>query len=499
MHKNKLDLHNDQILLLQNQLQNFWTERMFLQSPMPISLKYGSSSSYTTRSKSYKSGSHTLNCAALDQIIHIDPGKQIALVEPRVTMEALTKATLAHGFVPPVIPELKEITVGGAIMGAGAESASHRWGTFNDTCLGLEFLRADGHLVKTTPHQNADLFYALPGSYGSLGALVAAEIKLIPAKEGVHVRYAFFSSPAKAIERLISQSHAANAPDFLDGIIFSKNLAVVIEGNLATKSGTETLPHFSTQPLSAPFYHQHVQAIAQKHSSGTYAEWMSHADYYFRYDLGAFWMGAYLFKLPLVGQLFMQGILKWTQPQQNGFSPAEVQRFHQISEPNAFLRTLLRPLTTCKNLCKMLHKAEKWVQNRFMIQDFCIPEGNADVFLSQVLEAPAIFPIWLLPIKGTPSPQIFAPHRLATATPQDIFLNFGLYGIPHTLDPVEQITHKLEKMTHAFGGRKVLYSHSYYSPEEFWEIYSRKSYEALRQKTGATGFWLDITAKVLSA
>lgn len=500
MPKNKLTIHNQEIQLLQHQIRNFWSERMSLHSPMPISLHYGSNTSYTTRSKSYKNGCQQLNCAALDQVIKIDPENQIAYVEPRVTMQELVKATLPYQLIPPVVPELKDITVGGAIMGMGAESASHRFGTFNDTCAALEFLSADGRLVKTTPSENADLFYGLAGSYGSLGTLVSAEIKLVPAKECVHLHYTFFSNPKEAIDTLLSLAHTADAPEFLDGIIFSKNLAVVISGNLVANTALQKeLPRFSTRPLSAPLYHQHVREIFQNHPSGTYEEIMTHADYFFRYDLGAFWMGSYVFQLPLLRQLIMQGVLKWTKPKQNGLRYDEVQRFHQILNPNAFCRALFRPLVECQNLCKMLHRAEKWMQQRIMIQDLCIPENNALAFAEKILETPAIFPIWLLPIKGTHAPQIFAPHLLAKETPKNMFLNFGLYGIPNSPYPVEQIIPKVEQLTRTLGGRKVLYSHSYYSREEFWEIYSHQDYAELRKKTASEGFWLDIATKVLSA
>ena len=37
--------------------------------------------------------------------------------------------------------------------------------------------------------ENADLFYSVPWSYGTLGFLVAVEMKIIPAKPYVKLRY----------------------------------------------------------------------------------------------------------------------------------------------------------------------------------------------------------------------------------------------------------------------------------------------------------------------
>ena len=46
-------------------------------------------------------------------------------VEPRITMEELVRKMMPYGLTIPVVPEFKSITVGGAIMGMGGESASH--------------------------------------------------------------------------------------------------------------------------------------------------------------------------------------------------------------------------------------------------------------------------------------------------------------------------------------------------------------------------------------
>jgi hypothetical protein len=74
----------------------------------------------------------------------------------------------------------------------------------------------------------------------------------------------------------------------------------------------------------------------------------------------------------------------------------------------------------------------------------------------------------------------------------------GVYGIPSHYAPIAHITSELEQKTKSYTGRKILYSRSYYSEEQFWQIYSREAYEALRTKMGAKGIWHEITEKVLS-
>lgn len=495
----KKDIHAKEVKRLQEQIRNFYAQKRFQKNSIPLTLKYQSSESYTTRTKSYKIGCSNLDCGALNHIIEIDPIKQTALVEPRVTMNELLQATLPYGFTIPIMPELKEITIGGAIMGMGLESASHQWGTFNDVCTAFELILGDGTLLRASPSENTDIFYGIPGSYGSLGILVLAEIKLIPAKDFVRLRYHIFSKPFEAVHTLQSLSRSSEPPDFLDGIVFAKDLAVVIEGNLESKENiSPNLPTFSFNPIYSTMYYQHVKRIALNNHTITYEELMTHHDYYFRYDLGAFWMGAYLFHFSLLVSLMMQGILQFSRPSQEWLNEVEIHKFHPLPNPSVAFLMLLRPFIKGKNLCKILHKAEKWIHKRFIIQDFCIPEKHVSHFLTDVLDDPSVFPIWLVQVKGTSHSQIFAPHLLSGEDQESHFMNFGIYGIPSYSSPIAEITKKLEQKTQAYGGRKALYSRSYYDQNEFWSIYSRDAYDLLRDKTFAKGIWHEITDKVLA-
>jgi Delta24-sterol reductase len=484
-------IHQQEVAQLQEQIKRFYLQKNTLKTP--LALKYHSRSSYTTRTKDYKSGCPTLNCGALNRILAIDPIKQTAVVGPRVTMEALLHAALSYGLIPPILPELREMTVGGAIMGIAGESGSHKWGTFNDICLSFEILCGNGALLKVSPTEHPNIFYGIPGSYGSLGTLVSAEIKLIPAKEVVRLRYHIFSDPRQAVEALAGLARSSEPADFLDGMVFAKDHAAIIEGRLDFKDNIAGMPQFSTKPFHAEMYYQHVKGIG----TSSYEEWMTHDDYFFRYYHGAFWIGGYVSHLPLLVQLIKQGYFA-DDVSRECFTKSEIERFHGVIEPNIFFRTLIRPFMSSDYLCKKLHKAERWVQNRFIIQDFCIPEKNAHNFLDEILNDPGVFPIWLLPIKRTKNPQIFAPHCLSEHEQETHLINFGLYGIPSYSAPIKQITKRLEQKTKTCGGRKVLYSRSYYNPKEFWDIYSHEDYEALRDKTHAKGIWHEITHKVLS-
>jgi len=456
-----------------------------LSGKMPFSLKHSSTQTNTTRSRSYKEGCPQLDLSQLNSIIEIDREKQIAVVEPRVTMETLVRATLAKGLLPPVVPEFKEITVGGAIMGGAGESGSHRWGSFNDSCLSLEILCGDGTIITASPTENSDSFYGVPCSYGSLGVILSATIQLIPAKELVRLKYHRCASAQQAVQKI--QELMQTSPDFLDGIIFSKEKAIIIEGNLA--STADYLPYFGLKSKTAPWFFQHVEQVSAEE------EVMTLSDFLFRYDQGAFWVGGFLFQPKLVLPYLLEGIFKGKEKKDRELSKEEIEKLHRPVRPNLFWRALLHPILSTKRLWKLFHLADKWAQRHSVLQDFCIPQEQTVAFLEQIMQDPGIFPLWLCPIKSTQNPQIFAPHLASTSH----VINVGIYGLPsYYTHSTENVAKYLEQKAREFGGKKVLYSRSFYTEEQFWQIYSKKDYCALREKLGAENIFHDITEKVLS-
>lgn len=482
--------HSVKVEKLQNAIK-----KMSEQKTSPIALHYGKGHSNTTRTKEYKKHCSSIDFGQLNEIIHIDCDKRIAIVEPRVTMKMLLQACLPHHLAPPVLPEFKGITVGGAILGGAAESGSHKWGCFNDICLSYEILSGKGDVLKITPYEKEELYYGIAGSYGSLGALVSTEVQLISVPEHVYLTY-HFSKPLDAIEKLKNLYHSSQSPPFLDGIIFSKEIAVIIEGHTQKNEEHSEIPIFCNSPLS-PWFYQHLKQLASQSQNHSYQEKMKVADYFFRYDLGAFWMGTFLFQPLFLSRFITEGLLGFNQKREN-FTENDIQRLHQIKDPNILARTLFHSFMGSQNLWSLLHRAEKWIQNRIIIQDCCIPESNAKNFCEEIMNSPAIFPIWLCPIKGMRTPQIFSPHLMTQNQNDKFFINLGLYGIPSQAHSIKEITKTLEKRVGFYGGRKVLYSHSYYTKNEFWQIYPHKNYENLRKMTDAKGVWRDITDKVLS-
>ena len=71
------------------------------------------------------------------------------------TYEHLVDATLPYGLMPLVVPQLKTITLGGAVTGLGIESTSFRNGCPHESVLEMDVLTGDGRVVTASPRRRA--------------------------------------------------------------------------------------------------------------------------------------------------------------------------------------------------------------------------------------------------------------------------------------------------------------------------------------------------------
>ena len=136
-------------------------------------------------------GAPGLDVSGLAGVIEVDAaGAAVADVQGMCTYEDLVDATLPHGLIPLVVPQLRTITLGGAVTGLGIESTSFRNGLPHESVLEMDVFTGDGEIVTVKPGDA--LFDAFPNSYGSLGYATRLRIELerVPAYvELRHVRF----------------------------------------------------------------------------------------------------------------------------------------------------------------------------------------------------------------------------------------------------------------------------------------------------------------------
>ncbi|MCC5831832.1 MAG: FAD-binding oxidoreductase [Chlamydiales bacterium] len=389
-----------------------------------------------------------IDLSGLDKILEID--RKWVVVEPRVTFQQLCTETLKQGLIPPVVPEFTTITVGGAVMGAALESSSHRFGQVSDTCLEYEVILGNGELVRASPDENSDLYYALSGSYGTLAILTKIKLRLIKAEK--YVQITCRKLPNK---ELIAFLNATHSDDFVEGIALNHDFGVALTGKMTSKVGSAL---YRQKNYWSPWYIQHLSE--NRHSNF----YMTIEEYCFRFDKGAFWMGQYILSIRAMLRLLLHiGIPRLVKDTLN---------------PNLLFRLLFGWALSSRRLYRIWHHVPNEVSERlFFVHDFYAPSTRAEEIFTRFVEETGIFPIWLCPVKGTKSSQFLSPHYGG-----ERFLNIGLYGTPKSPLPVPELSAKLEKEITLYGGRKMLYSYTYYERDFFSKLYDEVQYNALRRK-----------------
>src|SRR3954454_14974350 len=156
----------------------------------PVRLAKRTSNLFRSRTRSDVPG---LDVSGLGGVVSVDvhaDGTATADVQGMCTYERLVDVTLPRGWIPLVVPQLRSITLGGAVTGLGIEYTSFRNGLPHESVLEMDVLTGDGAVVTTRPGD--DLFDAFPNSYGSLGYATRIRIELERAPGLVDLRHLRF-------------------------------------------------------------------------------------------------------------------------------------------------------------------------------------------------------------------------------------------------------------------------------------------------------------------
>jgi len=437
-----METHKGAVARLAEDVARFYTRRT------PFWIYHGSTN--CTRQVSFdRSG--IVDTSDLNHVLEIDPKSMVVIAEPNVPMDLLVQTTLKHGFIPPVVPEFPGITVGGAFSGTAGESSSFKYGYFDRTVNSIEIILANGEVTRASQiDEKKDLFNGAAGAFGTLGVLTLLEIQLIPAKIHVALTYIPVGDTKDAIATLKECVVAEKQPfDFVDGIQFSKDLGVVCVGHM-TDTCTNTPQTFSG-PWD-PWFYMHAQSRCSSGSKKIpLTDTIPLQDYLFRYDRGAFWMGKYY---PLFPFSFLN---------------------------NTFSRWFWDSFLHTRVLFQSMHISNR--SQKFIIQDLGLPVQKAEEFLDFVKEEWGIYPLWLCPLKIGRDVNFQRVGKEGLGEEMELAINVGVWGPgPEDFGKFVAKNRRLERRLGELGGRKWLYAHTYYTQDEFWQLYDREQYDGLRRK-----------------
>jgi FAD/FMN-containing dehydrogenase len=392
-----------------------------------------------------------LDVSAFSGVLEVGDG--FAEVLGMTTYEDLVDATLPTGQMPLVVPQLKTITLGGAVTGLGIESSSFRNGMPHESVVGMDVLTGDGRVVTCSRTQNPDLYFGFPNSYGTLGYALRLRIELERTHPYVHLRHVRCGSVAEAAD-VFASDHGA---DFVDGTWFSPSEVYVTLGSWADSA--PLVSDYTGQQI----YYRSIQRRSE--------DWLTARDYLWRWDTDWFWCSrAFGVQNPRIRRLV----------------------------PRRYLRS-----DTYWKLVALERKYEvkaRWDRRRGrpdqepVIQDVEVPVDRLAEFMDVFAREVPIEPVWFCPIRQRSPDDVWELYRL---DPQTLYVNIGFWSaVPRKEDPAHH-NKLIEDLVDSLGGRKSLYSTAFYERDRFWELYNGPAYDVLKKTYDPDSRLLDLYAKVV--
>ncbi len=410
----------------------------------PVSLRKAGVSHQVPKHGDLRHRDAKIDVSDLTEILEIDPARRICVAESGVTFVDLVAATLLHGLVPMVVPELKTITVGGAVAGCSIESMSFVHGGFHDTCLEYEVVTARGEVLVCRPDgEGALVFQMMHGAFGTLGVLTRLTFRLVPARRFVRLRYETHPTAA-AYRQAIERHAAARDVDYMDGIVHSPRRHVLSLGTFV-----DAAPYTSD--------YRWMRIYWESTASRT-EDYLATPDYLFRYDRGVTRVRPSSF----LGRLLLGRFMSSTQWLGLGA------RLHWALPRR-------RPTVTV---------------------DLFLPISRAEEFLAWYQRELGHYPLWCVPYRRVRDYEWLAPAFYAGLEDR-LFLDFAIYGMRQRGD---RDSHRvLERKLRELGGIKTLISHNYYTEDEFWSIWNKPNYDAVKAITDPDDVFRDLYAKTCRA
>lgn len=429
--------HDEKVRRVASQLKN-------RASAAPITIRKKTVSHEVPKPGDKKYTDEYIDIGDFDEILHIDPARKICVAEAGATFSRVVCETLKFGLVPLVVPELKTITIGGAVVGCSLESMSYKYGGFHDSCAEYELITASGDVLTCTPtNKHKLLFQMIHGTFGTLGILTKITFKLIPAKAFVHVRYEKYNT-LRDYRKAILQHFKKKDADFMDGIIHSPQEYVLSLGNF-----TDFAPYTHRYDWMRIYY------LSTKERKEDY---LRIYDYFYRYDKG-------------------------------------VTNVH----PQSFLgRLLFGKFMNSSTTLRLAQWLRKIIPARAIpiTLDMFIPISKVDAFFEWYNQEVNFYPLWCVPYKRVRDYE-WINTRFINKTRDKLFLDIAIYGMKR--NDGKNYYQIIEDELPKFGALKTLISTNYYTSAQFWKIWNKKNYDTVKKITDPKNIFRDLYNKTCRA
>ncbi|PRQ09509.1 FAD-binding oxidoreductase [Enhygromyxa salina] len=416
---------------------------------------------------------HQIRMGNLRDILHVDVDAKTIRVEPFVTVGQATSYLIDRGHMLAVNLEIAEATLGGLAMAVGMTTHSHKVGLLSETVVAYEVVTADGELLRVTADSHPDLYRALPWSHGTLGLLVGLELKIIPVKSHVHMRYEPAHSQADYCARMYELSTMDDAPDFIEATVYSRDQAVIMKGEFADPVTPEQRAKIN--PIGRwykPWFYTHVR----EYLNGEGDEYIPLRHYLLRHNRSIFWVVEHM--IPGGNHPLFRALLGWMMPPKI-----------------AFLK-----FSTTPAVRKMTFTMQ-------VFQDITLPMSAMADAVNKSDELFDMYPILLYPCRvydrGPGSGQLRNPALKDRVLGRDyaMYFDLGVYGVPGPIQRGEQFKtvhamREMEAFTQSVRGFPFLYADTFMTPKEFEEMFDLTLYRKVRAQYAAQGAFPQLYDKI---
>lgn len=409
----------------------------------------------------------------LKNILSVDIAHKIIRVEPLVTMGDITNFLIPKGYALAVHPEMEDLTIGGLCMGAGIETTSHKHGFLFETIEAIEIVIADGSFIRATRTQHADLFHALPWSHGTLGFMVAVELKIVPVKPYMRLEYIPCHSQEAFCNQFQKLAEADNPPAYLEALVYSPEKSIILCGETADLS--ELKPGMTINRINRwykKWFYTHAETFL---TTGPHVEFIPLRHYFHRHTPSVFFQLKEL--IPFANSAWYRYLFAW------------------MGAPKV---SLIKKFTYTPGLRKQA------MFNR-VTQDIISPLTDLDEFLDFSHQHFSIYPLWICPVRLFHNTNyegfLRNPATEDTQATSQLFVDVGIYGIPKAVMEKKSwnmidISRKLEALTRDKAGYHLLYADIFMVREEFEEMFNHHHYKAMRKKYHAEDVFPDVYEKI---
>ncbi len=447
----------------------------------PVRLAKKTSNLFRKRSAT---GAPGLDVSGLGGVISVDAAARTADVQGMCTYEDLVDATLPFGLAPLVVPQLKTITLGGAVTGLGIEATSFRSGLPHESVLEMDILTPAGEIVTVRPGD--ELFRGFPNSYGTLGYATRLRIELEQVDPYVrlhHVRFTDLAALQEAMGRIVDAGHwdGPGGPvrvDYLDGAVFTADEAYLV---LGTRTDT---PRPGERPSDYTGMHIYYRSIQHPAAQTPRTDLLTIRDYLWRWDTDWFWCSrAFGTQNPRIRRLWPRRYLR-----------------------SSFYWKLIA-LDQRFDIGDRLEARKGLPPRERVVQDIEVPIERTAEFTEWFLPETGIEPVWLCPLRlrgaaagGGEGPAAGSqPWTLYPLEAGRTYVNIGFWSsVPIVAgEPEGAMNRRIERKVAELGGHKSLYSESFYPHDEFTRMYGGDEYERLKQRYDPDSRLLDLYAKAV--